>query len=273
MKIAIFPNTAINDALFTAKGIQEFLSLKKIESEIFTDFSKKSDFINNADFFMTLGGDGTILKLKHHFPDSDTPILGVNVGHLGFMADIQSTEIFASLEDFLKGNFKIEERIMLEGHHPAFEPMFACNDIVIHRGAHPTIIQIAIHVDGSYFNTFEADGVIISTPNGSTAYSLAAGGPIITPELDAIVITPVCPHTISNRPLVISANHEIQIQYLTQQDRIEMRFDGSWVLPLMPSESCRIKKSNKTFKLVKLVHSDYFSTLRTKLNWQGRLRY
>lgn len=273
MKIALFPNSAIAQSKAIALSIKDFFEERKLEAFIFEDFQKDKNEIEKMDFLLTLGGDGTILKLKHHFFDLDIPILGVNVGHLGFMADIQTSEIYPSLQDFIDGKYKIEKRLILEGSHPNFPNEYACNDIVIHRGSHPSIVQIAVHVDGSYFNTFEADGIIISTPNGSTAYSLAAGGPILSPDLDAVVITPICPHTISNRPLVISANHEIHLQYLTSDSKVEVRFDGAWMMPLSTGQSCIIRKSKHSFKLVKLHRSEYFATLRTKLNWQGKLRY
>jgi NAD+ kinase len=273
MKIALFPNMAIQQSKALAISIKEFLEAQKHHGFIFEDFKAPHGELKKMDFLMTLGGDGTILKLKHHYPDVDIPILGVNVGHLGFMADIQTSDIYPSLQEFLEGKFTIQERLILESTHSDHPGEFACNDIIIHRGAFPAIVQIAVHVDGSYFNTFEADGIIISTPNGSTAYSLAAGGPILSPEMDAVVITPICPHTISNRPLVISASHEIKLQYLTPESKVEVRFDGSWVLPLSSGESCIIKKSKRKFKLVKLNRCEYYATLRTKLNWQGRLRY
>lgn len=273
MKIALFPNSAIPQSKAIALSIKDFFEEHNLKSYIFDNFEADRAEISQMDFLLTLGGDGTILKLKHHFFDLDIPILGINVGHLGFMADIQTSEIYPSLQDFIEGKYKIEERLILEGNHPNYVKEYACNDIVIHRGAHPSIVQIAVHVDGCYFNTFEADGIIISTPNGSTAYSLAAGGPILSPDLDAVVITPICPHTISNRPLVISANHEIHLHYLTANSTVEVRFDGAWMMPLSTGQSCVIKKSKSKFKLVKLNRSEYFATLRTKLNWQGKLRY
>lgn len=273
MKVALFPNTAIAQSKALAISVMEFLETHHVKAVLFENFEADIHKLSGVNYFLSFGGDGTILKLKHHFPELDTPILGINVGHLGFMADVQTSEIFPSLQDFIDEKFTIQKRVILEGKHGRGLDEFACNDIVIHRGSHPSVVQIAIHVDGSYFNTFEADGIIISTPNGSTAYSLAAGGPILSPELDAVVITPICPHTISNRPLVISASHEIQLQYLTADSQVEIRFDGAWMIPLKTGETCTIKKSSKTFNLVKLNRCDYFATLRSKLNWQGRLRY
>ena len=134
------------------------------------------------------------------------------------------------------------------------------------------MVELGIHVNGLYLNTFEADGLIIATPNGSTAYSLAAGGPIVSPALDAVVITPICPHTISNRPIVLAAAQEIQIQYLSDYPPVEVRADGLPPLPLATGESFHIRRSPRKFKLVRLTRRDYFSTLRSKLGWAGKLR-
>jgi NAD+ kinase len=159
---------------------------------------------------------------------------------------------------------------MLEGKTAA-GALQAVNDIVVHRGSNQSLIELRLSVDGVYVNTFVADGMILATPNGSTAYSLAAGGPILSPTLDAIVLTPICPHTISNRPIVIPASHSIQIEYLSPYDPIDLRADGlhSHLLPSLGSLT--VTRSRHTFKLVNLHRRDYFSTLRTKLGWSGKL--
>lgn len=221
---------------------------------------------------ISIGGDGTILQLVHDYPHIDAPVLGINAGHLGFMADVPISDIYPSLEDLLSGAYTIEERLVLEGLKNQSTSCFAVNDIVIHRAPNPSMIEISIHVGGLYLNTFEADGLIISTPNGSTAYSLAAGGPIVSPTLEAIVITPVSPHTISNRPIVLTANQEIQIQYLSPYPPVEIRADGLPPFSLASQESFYIRKSPRKFKLASLRRQDYFSTLRTKLGWSGKLR-
>jgi NAD+ kinase len=143
---------------------------------------------------------------------------------------------------------------------------------VIHRGQNHSLVELSIHVDGTYVNSFLADGVILATPTGSTAYSLAAGGPILSPTLDAVVITPICPHTTSNRPLVLTADREILIEYKSPYGPVEVRADGLEVYPLETSESLLIKRSSHTFNLVHLQRHDYFATLRTKLGWSGKLR-
>jgi len=279
MIIALFPNTNKKQSINLALGIQEFLSHQNItvaaEDEDAaligaTPFSQID--LKAIDFMISMGGDGTILRLVHKYEHLNAAILGINMGHLGFMADVPIPEVYPSLQDLINGAYKIEERIIIQGESLQGEKFFAVNDIVVHRGKNPSLIEIAIHVDGLYLNTFEADGLIIATPNGSTAYSLAAGGPIISPNLDALVITPICPHTISNRPLVLTANQEIQIQYLSDYDPIEVRADGLKPSELKTGEVFRITRSTKSFRLVNLLRRDYFSTLRSKLGWAGKLR-
>ncbi len=148
----------------------------------------------------------------------------------------------------------------------------AVNDIVIHRAQNYSLIELAIHVDGTYVNTFTADGIIIATPNGSTAYSLAAGGPILSPHLDAIVITPICPHTISNRPIVLTSDRKIEIQYISEYDPIDVRSDGLDAISMKSGETLTVNRSSRAFKRVNLNRHEYFSTLRTKLGWSGKLR-
>lgn len=221
---------------------------------------------------ISMGGDGTILQLVHRYSHITAPVLGINLGHLGFMADIPLSDIYPSLLDLLHGDYSVCDRLMINGESLAKQSCFAVNDIVIHRARNPSLIELAIYVDGLYVNTFEADGVIVSTPNGSTAYSLAAGGPILSPDLDALVLTPISAHTISNRPIVLTANQEIQIQYLSDYEPVEVRADGMDQFFLKTGEIFKISRSSKTFRLISLHRRDYFSTLRSKLGWSGKLR-
>ncbi len=278
MIVALFFNPLHKQSKQLALGVREFLTSHHVQAvaedaeakEIGAEALSK---VKSSDikFIISLGGDGTILTIIHEHPHIDAPILGINTGHLGFMADVQVADVYPSLQDLLSGAYTIEERLILDGeNHP--KKSFAVNDFVIHRSPNPSLIQIGIHVNGLYLNTFEADGLIIATPNGSTAYSLAAGGPIVSPSLEAIVITPICPHTISNRPIVLTSDKEIQIQYLSDYPPVEVRADGLPPFPLATGESFHIRRSRRKFKLVNLVRQDYFSTLRTKLGWSGKLR-
>lgn len=279
MIIALFTNITKNHSKPIALGIQDFLSSHgvkvvaedKTASELGVD-SLSSVNPADVDFIISLGGDGTILRIFHAYPDLDAPILGINLGSLGFMADITIEEIYPSLEHLLNGEYQIQNRIMMEGVSTSHQSCFAINEIVIHRGHNPSLIDIAIYVDGNYLNTFSADGVIVSTPNGSTAYSLAAGGPILTPELEAFVITPICPHTISNRPVVLMPKNEIQLRYISTYENVEIIYDGFSTLTMRTGEVFRIKRSERKFKLVNMLHYDFFATVRTKLGWSGKLK-
>lgn len=268
--IALFENTTKSNSHIVAENVVQFFLERGIqsiyESEIPTVDPKEISFL------ISLGGDGTILQAIHKYPELSAPLLGINLGHLGFMADVPVTDLYPSLQDLLQGSYRVHERLMITGKSPSERSCFAVNDIVIHRGQNPGLIELAIYVDGIYVNTFEADGMIIATPNGSTAYSLAAGGPILSPDLDAIVLTPISPHTISNRPIVLSPSQEIQIQYLSHHLPIEVRADGIDHVSLSPGELFKIAKSDKKFRLVSLPRRDYFSTLRSKLGWSGKLR-
>ncbi len=279
MIIALFPNEKKSSSFDLARGICDFFISKKIT--VVADDNKAEKIgaqrissiqKDKIDFLISMGGDGTILKLFHRFIGTDVPILGINLGHLGFMADIPVPDIFPSLEDLIKGNFNIAERIVLEGKNKNGEDFFCVNDFVFHRGKNHSLIEISISVDNTYLNTFTADGVILATPNGSTAYSLASGGPILHPEMKSVVLTPICPHTISNRPFVLPSNHKIQFQYLSEYPSIEIYADGDLSCKLKTKDTFTIQESKKKFRLVNLHRHDYFTTLRTKLGWARMLR-
>ena len=225
---------------------------------------------NQIQFLVTMGGDGTILRHCEKYRHLKAPILGINLGYLGFMADVPIEEIYSSLNDLLEGNYTIEERLVLEGVVGKTR-IRSVNDLVIHRATNYSLIELQIHFNGVYVNTFLADGMIVATPTGSTAYSLAAGGPILSPDLDAFVITPICPHTISNRPLVLKAEGTLEIQYLSPYNPIEIRADGLSSISLNTNEVLKVTKSSEKFRLVHPKRHDYFSTLRSKLGWSGKL--
>ncbi len=274
MIIALFPNEQFPKSFGIAKEIKTFFEKKGISLVVEDAFSKEMNLPSlssfpkeKIDFFLAFGGDGSVLRLYHKYIDYTSPILGINLGHLGFMTDIPIKEYKTHLIDFLEGRYSVEKRLVLKGVMGK-KKCRAANDLVLHRHTNSSLIELYIEVDGVYVNTFVADGLIISTPNGSTAYSLAAGGPILTPNLDAFVITPICAHTISNRPFVLSSHHKVTIKCINQDKPIEVRADGLDAF-LMKEEILTIEKSNHLFRLVNLEKNDYFSTLRKKLNWSG----
>lgn len=273
MIIALFPNEKKKQSFELATHIRSFLEDQGVtvvaEDEKAAAIGSKP--ISSVDptqikFLISMGGDGTILRLCNRYSHLNAAIVGINLGHLGFMADIPINDIYPSLKDLLSGAYTIDTRLILQAGD-----LSAVNDIVIHRAHNYSLIELAIEVDGTYFNTFTADGIIIATPNGSTAYSLAAGGPILSPNLDALAITPICPHTISNRPIVLSPDHQIKVRYLSDYGPIEVRADGLDSMLLKSGDQLTIQRSKRTFKRVCLNRHDYFATLRTKLGWSGHI--
>lgn len=279
MIVAIFHNTSKKQSKDIAKGIREFLEKHAVtvvaedeEASSIGATPLSNVAMESVNFIISLGGDGTILRLIHRHPQLQAPILAINLGSLGFMADILVDEIPTSLKNLLEGNYHIQSRIVIEGKTTPTQTNFAVNEIVIHRANNPCLIDLAVYVDDRYLNTFSADGLIISTPSGSTAYSLAAGGPILTPELNALILTPICPHTISNRPIVLRPEKEIRVEYISDHAPVEITYDGFPCFTMNLGESLSITHSERLFRLISMPGHDYFATLRNKLGWAGKLR-
>lgn len=279
MIVALFPKIQKTASRHLAQQVIDFLQQHNVHVVVEDDKAAlfkipplSSVQPQEIQFLITMGGDGSILRIAHQYSHLDAAILGINLGHLGFMADVQISDIIPGLEDLIHGAYTIQNRIVLEGELNNGSSFFAINDCVLHRARNPSLVEIAIYIDNLLLNTFEADGVILATPNGSTAYSLAAGGPIISPEIEALVLTPICPHTISNRPIVITPNRAIRIEYTSQHKPVEFVVDGLQNFEVTSGDSVTIRKSPRIFKLVNLTRIDYFSTLRSKLNWSGKLR-
>jgi len=276
MNILLVANLKKPKALELTNEIHTYLQKHSVSVFGAPDQAKKfglTRFTDDAhiDLIISLGGDGSILKIVHEYPKLLAPIMGINLGSLGFLADIPIPHTFEALDQILRGAYSVQERLMLEGHTKN-QVCFAINDMVVHRGPNHGLVDLSVKVDGKHCNTFSADGLIVATPSGSTAYSLSSGGPILTPELEACVITPICPHTISNRPIVLQMNKEIEIQYLSALEPVEVAFDGMSAFSLQPNETFTICPASRRFRLVTLENVDYFQTLRKKLGWTGTLK-
>lgn len=279
MKIALFPNIAKAESIQAAEQVKLFLESRG--AEVIAE-NEKAALIgaiplsevdpSTINALISMGGDGTILRVIHKYPKLLAPVFGVNLGHLGFLADTPMDKLFESLELLLAKEYTIEERVMIQGESPQGEKCLAVNEIVVHRGKNPNLVEISISMNGAYANTFVADGLIVATPSGSTAYSLAAGGPIVTPDLEAFVITPISPHTISNRPIVVSSMHEIHIQSLTPGELLDISSDGIPLHTLSYEQRYRITRHKRNFRMISLKGRDYYATLRSKLGWSGKLR-
>lgn len=276
--IALFyPYLSVKDAKETTKQALAFLQknnvtvvMEKEHAAIFGVDPIDSVDPKKIETIITFGGDGTILQCAHKYAHLNAGILGINLGYLGFMADVPQDAMEESLQDLLDKKFTIEKRIRLQGTLEGNGDLFAINDFVFNRGKNRSLVEISVHVDGNFLSTFKADGLIIATPNGSTAYSMAAGGPIVMPGTNSVVITPICAHTISVRPIVIPSESTITIHYTSDYDPIEVIADGVGSLDLEKNRAFTIKQSAQPFNLVSLSRNDYCKTLRTKLGWTGK---
>lgn len=227
-----------------------------------------------VNLIVVLGGDGTLISVARKVGDLRTPILGVNLGSLGFLTEITLQEIFPVLEQVVRGDFTVSSRMMLdavvrrEGREVGRYRVL--NDVVINKGALARIIDMEASVDDVYLTTFKADGLIISTPTGSTGYNLAAGGPIIYPDLDCLVMAPICPHMLTNRPIIVSDKAIIRVEVKFQDQDVVFTADGQVGMPLQGGDVVEVRRSRSCTLLVKSPTKDYFQVLRTKLRWGER---
>ncbi|OHE21884.1 MAG: NAD(+) kinase [Syntrophobacterales bacterium RBG_19FT_COMBO_59_10] len=226
-----------------------------------------------VDLIVVFGGDGTILRTARLVRDRDVPIVGINLGVFGYLTEVNLDEMYSAMEVILAGDFQVEKRMMLDveigGEEGTFREGSVLNDVVINRGNLSRIMELETTVDGRYMTTFKADGLIISTPTGSTAYSLSAGGPIVFPELYSIIINPICPHTLTNRPLILPESAEIKVTLRTEEEGATVTLDGQISFTVKSGDSVTIRKSQYVTTLVSSPHRGYFEILRTKLGWGG----
>ncbi len=220
-----------------------------------------------------LGGDGTLLSMARLVGDLGVPILGVNLGGLGFLTALTVEELFPALEACLRGEMVIDERMMLAAavvrQGERLTEYVALNDVVITKSAMSRIINLEVAVDGKLATAYRADGLIVSTPTGSTAYCLSAGGPIVFPTMDAVVLTPICSHTLTNRPIVLPGGVAIEVTLLSDQD-VALTLDGQVSLALKRSDIVEIRPAAARIRLLRPPQKHFFSVLRTKLKWGER---
>jgi NAD+ kinase len=234
---------------------------------------QKSDLPSHADLIVVLGGDGTLLSMARLVGGLGVPILGVNLGGLGFLTATTLEEMLPALESVFAGDIVLDERTMLTAQvvrrGERLAPYVALNDVVITKSAMSRIINLSVSVEGRFATAYRADGLIISTPTGSTAYSLSAGGPILFPTMAAVVLTPICSHTLTNRPIVVPATHRIDVTLLTDQD-VALTLDGQVGFALREHDTVEVGPAGATIRLVRFPQKDFFSVLRAKLKWGER---
>jgi NAD+ kinase len=223
---------------------------------------------------IVVGGDGTLLYAARSMAESGVPLLGINLGRLGFLVDVSPDEIETCLDHILAGEFDEEARSMLsarvEDKDIGTEPYLALNDVVVHKWNTARMIEFETYIDGVFVNAQRSDGIIISTPTGSTAYALSGGGPLLHPTLDALVLVPICPHTLSNRPLVVGGSSKIEIR-ICEADRghVEITCDGQSNLALEPHSRVHIEQTPHPLRLLHPKGHDHYKILRAKLGWGG----
>lgn len=229
---------------------------------------------SQLDFIVVLGGDGTILQTGRAISSWQVPVLGVNFGQLGFLTEVEASEINEALDEVLKGNYHLDERIMLRAQvfrqGNLVESSLAVNDVVITKGAFARIVRFEAFVDGEFFSSYHADGIIVASPTGSTAYSLSAGGPLVPPQLDLMLMTPICPHSLTSRPLVISGDSEVMVRILSDQGEVMLTLDGQHGYKLQQGDEIIVGKASEKIQFVRLHEHRFFDVVREKLKGGGR---
>lgn len=285
MRIGIIPNitkdntlTIINDILAKIKeyNIEYYLSnvLNEFQANLLIPseenrFQDESYICKNSDIILSIGGDGTFLSTAYKAKDYLTPIAGINNGKMGFLAEFSIDKIDELFSDIINKKYIQSERLAIEAIcvDNQIKKFYAINDIVIDKGGWPKMIEITVFVDDNYVSTFVADGLIIATPTGSTGYSISTGGPVVYPHSEVITLTPIAPHTLTIRPIVLASSQIIRLEIQSQHNVVQINCDGQRVDHINPPFTLEIKKSDKPLRIIQPNNSNYFDILRKKLLW------
>jgi NAD+ kinase len=278
-RVGIISRLGRSEPVDILRELLPWLKDRGVETFIDTDAAQalgiegypRPEIPKHSEVVFVLGGDGTMLSVARIVCESGIPILGVNLGGLGFITEIQRDEIFEAFEKILSENFAIEERLMLRARVRRFGEEIAAytvlNDVVINKGALARMITLETFINGSYMTSFRADGLIVSTPTGSTAYCLSAGGPILYPSMESIVLIPICPHALTNRPIVLPDSALIEVALRSPGEDVTLTLDGQIGFPLKKNDTVIVDKSICKTRLLVPIQRDFFQLLRTKLGW------
>ncbi|OGP86496.1 MAG: NAD(+) kinase [Deltaproteobacteria bacterium RBG_16_54_11] len=278
-KIGIIAKGNKPEATQVVKELVGWLKDRKVECFVDPDIAKavshpaldKQDMAGAVEMVVVLGGDGTLLAAARALQKKQVPILGVNLGGLGFLTEITLAELYPMLEAILHGAYKTDERMLLEARvwrkGKVVDTFTVLNDVVINKGALARIIELETSVDQAHLTTFRSDGLIICTPTGSTGYSLSAGGPIVYPSLHSIIITPICPHTMTNRPIIVPKEAVINVTLCSMDQEVFLTLDGQVGFKMELHDRVEIKKGEGFIRLIKSPSRGYFEVLRQKLMW------
>ena len=282
--IGIIAKPKLSTASAVVNNLMEWCAVRKIRVSLDRETAgivhqieeglEKADLIAAADLVVVLGGDGTLLSVARSMDAHEVPILAINFGSLGFITEITLEEVFNSLESVLAGTATSQKRIMIEidvvREGQRFASYRALNDAVLTKGALARIIDIDVRIDSHFVATYKADGLIISTPTGSTAYALSAGGPVVYPTLGAMLITPIASHTLTFRSLVVPDNVTVEMSLKATQESVFLTVDGQVGLPLKGEDHIYVRKSSSYLELIESNNKSFFDILRNKLKWGER---
>jgi len=282
-KVGIYAKKNHPDAEQIAADICERFKLEQIEVLLEDSLAEQIGQVNGyagdeipelVDLIIVLGGDGTLISVARLVAEQNIPIVGVNLGRLGFLTEITRDELPEMLEQLIADDYQVSDRMMLDAlihrNDKVVGKFTVLNDVVINKGALARIIDMETYVDGRYLTSYKADGLIISTPTGSTGYNLAAGGPIIYPDINSLLITPICPHMLTNRPIMVWSRSVIEIKVRFEDDVVFFTADGQVGHKLLPGDRVEVRRSESRTRLVSSPSKDYFEILRTKLSWGQR---
>ncbi len=256
------------------KGIKVFLDTELAEKLKYKNSCPKMELPMYCDLIITIGGDGTLLSVVKALENKPIPVMGVNMGGLGFLTEVAPGDIKETLNDVFKGNLVPQKRMMLKAVMKSSGRVkgkwLVLNDVVINKGALARIVDLRTYVDGKYLTTYKADGIIIATPTGSTAYSLAAGGPLVSRDVSSIILTPICPHMLTNRSMVVNHNSLVKIVLEVANGQVYLTLDGQRGLAMEEGDCVEVCKAKREMYTLGSRKRDYFSILRTKLRWGER---
>jgi NAD+ kinase len=256
------------------RGLEVYLEAKIAAKMGEKERYERHELAARVDMAIVFGGDGTLLMAARSLREYDVPILGVNLGGFGYLTVVNLNEMYTALETILAGECRVEKRMMLDAsvarNGKEVSENTVLNDVVINQGTLSRLADLETFVDGGYLTTYRADGLIVSTPTGSTAYSLSAGGPIVFPQLDSIIVNPICPHTLTNRPVILPDTATIKITSWVETEGATLTYDGQVFFVMEKGDVVTVKKSKYCTKLIVSPHRDYMEILRSKLGWGGR---
>jgi NAD+ kinase len=258
------------------RSVMRYLEEKKIDCLLEDVAARKllqkggvprEELPGKVDMVIVLGGDGTLLSIAHLAAQDGIPVLGVNLGRLGFLTEVPTDEVFVTLDAFIEGDEDIVSPRLLLQVECREKKYYCLNDVVVNKGALARMIQLAIWIDGKEIAALKADGLIVSTPTGSTAYSLSAGGPIVQPYIPAILLAPICPHTLSFRPMIVSSASAVRMQLLTAGEEVYLTLDGQRGVLLGKNDVVEIRRAEIELRLISSPKRNYFDLLKEKLGW------